>query len=58
MEGSGLYRKPFLVSYVFFAAGALMTAGGFMLAEATGEMGYFALVAFGILALIVAEIRH
>jgi uncharacterized membrane protein HdeD (DUF308 family) len=56
VEGSGLYRKPFIVSYVFFAASALMIGGGAVLAETTGEMGYFALVAFGVLALIIAGV--
>ena len=58
MLGSGMYRRPFLVAYVFFVAGALMTGGGFMLAEYTGEMGFFALVAFGVLALTAAVVVY
>ena len=55
---SRLYRKPLIVAFAFLVAGALMTGGGFMLAESTGEMGFFALVAFGVLALIVAAVVY
>ena len=58
MSGFEFYKKPFIVALVFFVAGILMVAGGFYLAGLTGSMGYYALVAFGVLALITAIVTY
>lgn len=41
-----LHRKPFAVALCCLMAGALMQAGGPLLMERTGGMGYYALVAY------------
>lgn len=52
------YRKPFIVAFVFSAVGILMIIGGFVLADQTASMGYYALIAFGVLFLIVGVVTH
>jgi MFS family permease len=48
-----LYKKPFNTAAVFAALGAGLIMAGFALAASTGSMGYYAMVAFGIFALII-----
>ncbi len=47
-----LYKKPFITSIIFIAAGFVMITGGIILPEYTGEMGYYALFMGGILVFI------
>jgi len=52
------HKKPFIVALCFLIAGCLMLAAGPALVEITGSMGYYALIAFGVLSLIVAIVVY
>jgi hypothetical protein len=54
MKHSKLCRKPYRTALVFLIAGLGMVGGGFILENRTGNMGFYALVMLGILALITA----
>ena len=58
MSDFTFYRKPFMVAFVFSAVGILLIIGGFVLADQTASMGYYALVAFGVLCLIVGAVTY
>ncbi|MHB1152413.1 MAG: hypothetical protein ACYCWE_03925 [Eubacteriales bacterium] len=51
-----LYKKPFITSVAFLITGFVMTAGGFILADYTGTMDYYAMAMGGFLVFIIGLI--
>ena len=52
------FKKPFTVACVLTALGILLIIGGFVLPEQSGSMGYYALVAFGVLLLTAGAVTY
>ncbi len=51
-----LYKKPFITSVIFLASGFVMTTVGFILADYTGTMDYYAMVMGGFFIFIIGLI--
>jgi len=51
-----LYKKPFITSVIFLASGFVMTTVGFILADYTGTMDYYAMVMGGFFVFILGLI--
>lgn len=51
-----LYKKPFITSVIFLTAGLVMVTGGFILADYTVSMDYYAMVMVGIFCFITGSV--
>jgi hypothetical protein len=53
-SGVVFYKKPFITAGVFFFLGISSISGGILMNNSTGDMDYFALVAFGVFFIIIS----